>query len=265
MVSWYTLPDMNLVSPEATVRNHLIGRRVSKEFGSPMQSGFNATSYGQPAQMPQIYRGFGMNEAFFYRGTNRHQVPPVGYWDSPDGSRVLLVRGFDEVTRANWSYFAIKPIVRGSSGDQLKSLGGQYIAKDIPVHMADTELCEMPFKSLCDSAEIPDDKGFLLEKYEIFRKQAYKQSIGKHVVGLDIDDNASPWPGQVEFIAKLNNVLEDTEIVHSSMDEFIEAITEEVKGVDLHLTEGEVRHPLVEYGWNGLYSMITSARVKKRY
>ena len=111
MVSWYTLPDMNLISPEATIRNHLVGRRVSKPFGGPMKLGFNATSYGQPAQMPQIYRGFGMGSAFFYRGTNRHQVPPVGWWDAPDGSRVLLIRGFDEVTRANWSYFAIKPIL----------------------------------------------------------------------------------------------------------------------------------------------------------
>ena len=117
--------------------------------------------------MPQIYLGFGMKETFFYRGTNRHQVPPVGYWDSPDGSRVLLVRGFDEVTRANWSYFAIKPIV------QLRSLGGQYIARYLPVHMADTELCEMPFKSLCDSAEIPDDKEFLLENM--------KYSANRHI------------------------------------------------------------------------------------
>ncbi|RKY05061.1 MAG: hypothetical protein DRP56_09330, partial [Planctomycetota bacterium] len=264
MVSWYTLPDMNLVSPEATIRNHLVGRRVSKEFGGPMQSGFNATSYGQPAQMPQIYSGFGMKEAFFYRGTNRHQTPPTCWWDAPDGSRVLLVRGFDEVTRANWSYFAIKPIVRGSTGDQLKSLGGIYTAKDIPVHMADMELCEMPFKSLCDSAEIPDDKAFLLEKYDIFRKQAYKQAIGRHVLGLDIDDNASPWTGQVEFIDKLNKVLDDTEIVQSSMDEFVEAITEEVEGVDLHVINGEVRHPLVEYGWNGLYAMIASVRVKMK-
>ncbi|MEN8255532.1 MAG: hypothetical protein ABFR33_08690, partial [Verrucomicrobiota bacterium] len=272
VVSWYTLPETNLVMGEALVRNLLIGRTVSKPFGGPMDSGYTATSYGQPAQLPQIYKGFGIESAIFYRGTNKQQVPPVCWWEAPDGSKVLFVRGFDEVTRANWTYFAVKPIVDDTDGDQLKSLGYTYDAADVPVHMADTELYEMPFKGLEDNTTIPTDpsslrsaatcEAFLKEKYEIFRRVAYKQAIGNVVVGLDMEDNGFPWTEQPELIERLNAILDDTEIVQSSMDELLDAIREEIEGIDIHTAKGEFRYTLAEYGWNGLFGMTQSSRVK---
>ncbi len=264
VVSWYTLPETNLVMGEALIRNLLIGRGISKEFGGPMEAGYTATGYGQPAQLPQIYRGFGIESAIFYRGTNKQQVPPVCWWESPDGSKVLFVRGFDEVTRANWTYFAIKPIVDGTDGDQLKSLGYTYDPRDVPVHMADSELYELPFKGLKENMTVPADDVILREKYEIFRKQAYKQAIGRVVLGLDMEDNGCPWTGQVELIERLNTVLNDTEIVQSSMDELLDAVRQEVDGVELHTARGEFRYTLAEYGWNGLYGMTQSSRMKMK-
>lgn len=117
-VAWYTLPETNFVMPEAMIRNLLVGLRVSKPFGGAMRAGYTATGYGQPAQLPQIYNGFNIESAIFYRGTTRYQQPPVCWWEAPDGSRVLLVRGHDEVTRTNWWYFAYMPIVFGTGNDR---------------------------------------------------------------------------------------------------------------------------------------------------
>ena len=104
IVNWYTLPETNTVAPESMIRNLLTGRRMAKEFGGAMKSGYTATSYGQPSQLPQLYQGFGIENAIFYRGTNKHFLTPLFKWFSPDGSSIYTLRTFDEVTRTNWFF-----------------------------------------------------------------------------------------------------------------------------------------------------------------
>ena len=262
VVSWYTLPETNLVMPEAIIRNLLIGRRVSKPFGGSMRAGYTATGYGQPAQLPQIYNGFDIDSATFYRGTTKYQQPPVCWWQSPDGSKVLLVRGHDEVTRTNWWYFAYMPIVLGTGSDPVEAMNGyEYDPCDKAVHMADEQLCGMGFKALNPKVEIPESKKAILDGYQVFRNQAYKYAVGKHIIGYDMEDNGCPWPEQPKLIECLNKLLDDTEIVQSSMDECVDAIAKEIEGVDIHKEEGELRNTLVEFGWNGLFGMSQSSRV----
>ena len=54
IVNWYTLPEINTVAPEALIRNLLLGHQMADEFGGGMKSGYTATSYGQPSQLPQL-------------------------------------------------------------------------------------------------------------------------------------------------------------------------------------------------------------------
>ena len=63
IVNWYTLPETNTVAPEALIRNLLLGHRMAAGYGGGMKSGYTATSYGQPSQLPQLYRGFGLRGA----------------------------------------------------------------------------------------------------------------------------------------------------------------------------------------------------------
>ena len=261
---WYTLPGINLVSPETLIRNLLIGRRTGAPFGGTMRAGFTATGYGQPSQLPQIFRGFDIDNALFYRGTNKHQVPPVSHWRGPDGSELMLVRGHDEVTRVNWTYYAYMPLALGRSGVPLEELEYPYDAKDLPVHMADEELYVMGFRSLGGKITFPRGKKTLQARYQKFRDQAYQYAIGSHVLGLNIDDNDTPWADHPKLIRALSDALDDTEIVQSSMDEFMAAIAGELAGKDVPVVEGELRYPGVEYGWNGLYAMTTSARVRMK-
>jgi alpha-mannosidase len=89
---WYVLPDEFLVSGESLVRNLRLGRQVARSFGAePSDAGFVCDLFGHNSQLPQIYRGFGIEGAFVWRGINqvdkRHFI-----WRSPDGSEVLAYR-----------------------------------------------------------------------------------------------------------------------------------------------------------------------------
>ncbi len=85
---WYILPDEFLVSPEATIRNLLEGDRVAKKFGPKMMVGYIPDPFGHIGQMPQILRGFGIQTASLWRGVE--DQPNEFWWQSPDGSRVLM-------------------------------------------------------------------------------------------------------------------------------------------------------------------------------
>ena len=58
---WYTLPDLYPLDGECLIRNLLKGFRVSSEFGKVMKIAYTSFGWGQTAQFPQIYAGFGID------------------------------------------------------------------------------------------------------------------------------------------------------------------------------------------------------------
>jgi alpha-mannosidase len=86
---WYVLPDEFLVSPEAIIRNLLEGGRIAGRFGRNMRLGYVPDPFGHIGQLPQILRGFDIETACVQRGLE--EQPCEFWWQSPDGSRVLMV------------------------------------------------------------------------------------------------------------------------------------------------------------------------------
>jgi alpha-mannosidase len=84
---WYVLPDEFLVSPEALIRNLMLGQRVSRRFGEPMSVGYVPDTFGHISQLPQILAGFGICDAAIWRGVP--DLPTEFLWQSPDGTAVL--------------------------------------------------------------------------------------------------------------------------------------------------------------------------------
>ncbi|MDE3090167.1 MAG: hypothetical protein KGJ80_12360, partial [Chloroflexota bacterium] len=97
---WYVLPDEFLVSGEAIVRNLLRGTRLAREFGRAMRIGYIPDPFGHISQMPQILRGFGLGTAVFRRGLA--DEPTELWWESPDGTRVLVCYLRDGYDNAAW-------------------------------------------------------------------------------------------------------------------------------------------------------------------
>ncbi|MFZ5518810.1 MAG: glycoside hydrolase family 38 C-terminal domain-containing protein [Candidatus Zhuqueibacterota bacterium] len=90
---WYILPDEFLISAEAHVRNLIIGMKVARRFGKPMNVGYMPDPFGHISQMPQILHSFGFDSFIFTRGMG-DELEELGaefYWQSPDGSKVITI------------------------------------------------------------------------------------------------------------------------------------------------------------------------------
>ena len=87
---WYVLPDEFLVSAESLVRNLLLGHRIASDFGHVQKVGYIPDTFGHISQLPQILQGFGIPFAVHFRGLDEGDLKSELWWQSPDGSRVLL-------------------------------------------------------------------------------------------------------------------------------------------------------------------------------
>lgn len=259
IVNWYTLPETNTVAPEALVRNLLLGHKMAKELGGGIKSGYTATSYGQPSQLPQLYSGFDIPNAIFYRGTNKHVLTPLFKWVSPDGSAIDTLRTFDEVTRTNWFFYVHGPAVLGKG---LKDLSYTYDPKQIPVHMADIYSYEKAFTVLKENMDYIHDEAVLKKSLDYLLEQAEPYKIGNHILALNMEDNDEPYINLPELIKDMNKIYPDVEIIQDSLDGYMEAIMNE-KGYDKATHEGELRYTTMEYNnFNALLGATHSSRIK---
>lgn len=100
---WYDMPDEFLVSGEALIRNFARGRRLARQFGTPMPVGYLPDLFGHVGQMPQILRHFDLDNAILWRGFGGRQAEY--WWEGVDGSRVLMMHlppeGYCNATRVH--------------------------------------------------------------------------------------------------------------------------------------------------------------------
>ncbi len=101
---WFVQPDEFLVSGEAMIRNLLLGRRMCAEWQTGHQVGYAPDAFGHTSQMPQILRGFGIDNAVFFRGITTDQVASEFLWQAPDGSTVLALKMPDDTAYSNFYY-----------------------------------------------------------------------------------------------------------------------------------------------------------------
>ena len=100
---WYVLQDEFLTSGEANVRNLMRGLKSAKEYSSAAKVGYLPDTFGHFSQMPQILRGFGIDNAIFCRGLSSSfdamrqekttASPSECIWVGSDGSEVLGLFG----------------------------------------------------------------------------------------------------------------------------------------------------------------------------
>lgn len=89
---WYVLGDNLIPSGEALVRNLEAGRRVLAEFGAtPPSVAYCPDTFGHPAALPLLARGFGLRVGVVWRGAGGSQHPSgdTFWWNGPGGERLL--------------------------------------------------------------------------------------------------------------------------------------------------------------------------------
>jgi alpha-mannosidase len=188
---WHILPDMFLVGPESHIRNLLQGDRTAAKFGRKMTIGYLPDPFGHPGQVPQILQGFGIETACLWRGLD--DEPAEFWWQSPDGSRVLMAYLRD-------SY---------SNGAGL------------------------PVNNLPDFTTAVSAAADKLGDY----------SAVNDLLIMFGTDHMEPPPNTSRAIAYANKNIPGTQVIHSTLPKFVEAIQASIKKnkLDLPVVTGELR------------------------
>ena len=131
---WYIMADEFLCAGESLVRNLELGIKRAEQYGRAQRVGYLPDTFGHISQMPQLLRGFGIDNAVAWRGIDAQQSEVL--WQSPDGSRVFTVflsEGYYQhpFNTADWhkalNTYLEKIVNRGTGGELLLTQGGDHL------------------------------------------------------------------------------------------------------------------------------------------
>ncbi len=216
---WYVLPDEFLASGEALVRNLLMGHQVGAQYGSVMKVGYVPDSFGHVTQLPQILRGFQIDNFIFTRGLGEEEAA-LGtefLWNAPDSSRVLAINQRKGYCNGN-------------------HLGYETNGE----HNAETPR----FDLLVD---------FFKQEIAELGRHAKPGSDGTCNVLINNGcDHQEPQADLPRMLAYVNNVLPEIQIEHTSFSRFVHAL----RRAGLALTEwsGEIHGSKRHYILSGVLS-----------
>ena len=199
---WYVLADEFLVSPEALIRNMMLGHRIGEDYGGVSKLGYVPDGFGHMAQLPQILRGFDIDNAFFWRGvgTEGDRLGTEFEWCAPDGSEVTTIL-------MPWGYHNISNI-------------------GFAIHWGDTSQMEF-------SEELAMEQ--IRKAIDALRPMAHTPAL----LLMNGIDHAEAEPRIPDIVAHANRQFDDVEFRHGTLAEHLAAVR--AAGVALPEFSGEFR------------------------
>jgi len=262
---WYTAPDMNCLLGESVVRNLLYGHKVGKEYGGVMKVGYTPFGFVHISQLPQIYKGFGIDVCYFYRGIDPEKVATKAefLWESPDGTTVLASR-MSRKPRYNF-YFDV--------WRQAYYKGMEYRLK------RRYDWCEgqLPFK-LCNE-EYRFDQGALLKSARKLDEETLKTCFRKlievekrnfatsEIAFMHGMDTSMPDIREDEVLRLCQKYLARNEkFFYSSLPYYTACLKRELKGKKLKKLRGEMIAPgdKVDENLRLTFVNVVSTRVRQK-
>ena len=253
---WYCLPDTPPISGESIVRNLLVGMRITEEWGGKKHTGYSPFSFGQSAQMPQIYQGFGIDHIFFYRGNNQDVTPTEFTWEAPDGTQVLGMRAINPYGRANFYVHVYRPVVLNK-----KPFDWTYSWEEgqTPFHPCDGESYRHDYLFLNPRHTKSYHPENLKEALENIKNDAVRDATTEHLLYLDGMDQVNPQPQVPRIVADANRAGAPDRYIHTSFHDYVQALKKSVK--NLPVIRGEFRHTMREGLWMNLFAATLCSRV----
>jgi len=254
---WFCLPDEFCVSGESLVRNLLLGHKIARQFGHVSKTGYSPFSWGQISQMPQIYKGFGINFAAFYRGVNTIVAPRSEYmWEGADGSTLVASR-LAIRPRYNVWYVIQRPAYwnQQNENNRVMSWNGGHG----PFRFVDEMHCGLDMQYMHPRFD------YFAKNVEQRARQAYDEQDGDwttiHRFWSCGHDSSCPDIREIQMIADCNEAIKDkADIFHSSFEDFQKGVCQNVSP-SLPLVKGEMRHYYTKGSTSVLYGWIISARM----
>lgn len=254
---WYSLPDIPNISQESIIRNLLYGHKISESFGHAMKVGYTPCSWGQTGQLPQIFRGFGIDTALFYRGISPHETKSEFIWEAPDGSQVLAHR-FALFARYNYYYLVFRKITYGLDINDRTWRWGE--AGETPFKNADA-------KSVFTNIE-------LLEPDVLYKKENLKPAIeemlrieggqysGSYFLAMHGHDISWPHPLEPQVVKDAHEQMGETRVIFSDLERYFETLKKNLDYSKLTVLKGERRTNLKDGLWTYLLPGTISARTR---
>jgi mannosylglycerate hydrolase len=144
---WYVLADELIPGGEALVRNLLAGRRLLRLLRAGDQTPpvlYCPDSFGHPAALPTLARGFGFGMVIAWRGFGSARWPHADtcIWNAPGGERVVLYHlsqsGYElganlpvdpAAASARWAEIRGELLSRNTTGEALLLNGADHHAR----------------------------------------------------------------------------------------------------------------------------------------
>ncbi len=260
---WYSALDMNCLCGESIVRNMLWGHLVVEELGPVMKVGYTPFGWGQVSQLPQIYRGFGIDVAFFYRGITAKETPEAEFmWEGADGSELLTSR-FGTGARYNF-YFDVWR--RAFFTGQSHRLNRRFHWSEDSVHF---KLCNEDNRFDHGSVfkiDRPIQADVVRQAFcDLLAKESEHFSLGE-VAFMHGMDTSSPDLREDLVIQECQKALVDGEaLFYSSLPRYAEAIKARAALATLARFHGEARHlKMNDIGFSYIANDIISIRSRQK-
>jgi mannosylglycerate hydrolase len=235
---WYSLPDLYPIDGECLVRNLLRGVRLCGRYGGHMAVGYNSFGWGQTAQFPQIYAGFGIDFIIAAKRVSKARAPGCEFlWASPDGTRVLTTR-LGTFARAN-VYFNTYIRVRFGVDCSGPDYRYDWRHSGIVIHNAAPDKChEDHFKSAAEEE-------YHAEEIEAGFRAAWEAmdetALGDERLLMDGSDFTDCQPILTRMLADANEAFDDIEFVHGTLEQYAARLRERLDVARLPVVEGEMR------------------------
>jgi len=237
---WYILQDEFLTSGEANIRNMIFGLKVASQYGKPLKLGYLPDSFGNISQMPQILRGFGIDNAVFGRGINRWRD------DAGDVSTSVRRTKQDNVLFSSQSTSEAKGY---KSELTWRSPDGSEV---LGVFMANW---------YSNAMMIPTDPDKIVDYVNNVRDACLRYATTSQLLFMNGCDHTPSQPDVSKAIRLANERLSDAVLIHSNFEDYIRAVKNEAH--DLQVKEGELRSEYTD-GWGTLTNVLSSRIYQKQ-
>ena len=259
---WYTLPDLYPLDGESLIRNLLCGIRLSQSYGACLDVGYNSFGWGQTAQFPQIYKGFGFNFVICAKKVSEERAPEAEFiWEAPDGSRILTSR-LGEFARANFFFHAY---IDTRFGLRFLSDEFRYTPEKagVAIHRCDPEATDEDYFMLRSKQGHDWDR--LKEGIERAWKATDDTALPETRLFLNGCDFSTPQPDLTELIERANKIFPQRKFVNASLEQYRDELLNKLDMEKLKVVKGELRDgPSAECSGNALASRIYLKQLNKK-
>lgn len=235
---WYTLPDLYPISGESMIRNLLKGKKEAEKLGGYLKIGYESFGWGQPSQLPQIYRGFDIDTVIISKNVDKTRAPKSEFkWIGADGTQVLATRlGSD--ARANFFMNAYLEIMTGKAY-KTEQYEFQYGEDGQFYHQADGAGHIQDYFRLENTARIHEEK--IQGAVEKAWRGMDDSLLENDRAMMDGTDSTTGQPELCELLQEINKQCADIDFCSSSLEEYVAVIKEKLPMEKLLEIHGEIR------------------------